>query len=104
LAASRALGERHPAKFGAPDDKGIFKHPARLQIFEQGSSRFVGCGSYRRKFFRDVTVVVPVPGRPARAAPYLNETHAALQHPARDKASAAKVLGDWFAEAVELAC
>ena len=42
-------------------------------------------------------------GRPARAAPDLDEAHAALDQPAGEQTTAAEIFGDRFVQAVEFA-
>ena len=67
--------------------------PRALQVAEQSGDRPVNGAGDRGQFARDVGVVVPVVLGPARAAPDLDEPHAALEQPAGQEAAAAEVGG-----------
>ena len=105
VVAPFALGTRHAAEFGRPDDERVVEHAAGLQILDQGRGRLIHAGPHVAVVLGDVFVAVPVAARKAvvGAAPNLHEPHAPLQQPAGEQAIAAKILGHFLVQAVAFA-
>src|SRR5262245_19741985 len=79
VAAGGALGERHAAELGGPDDQRVFQQAALLQVGQKRGDWLIDTAGDGRQFLVDVLVVVPVVLGAAGAAPDLHEAHAALQ-------------------------
>ena len=59
LASIVAFRRRGPAKFPAPNDKGVFEQSTRLQIFQERRDRLVGGGAIIWQLFCESAVLVP---------------------------------------------
>ena len=100
VATVALLGHRGAAEFAAPDDEGVFKEAAGLQVLEQAGDGLIHRGAEAGVVALDLRVGVPLR---AGAVVDLDEAHAAFDHAAGEEAESAHALGRLVVEAVEFA-